>query len=107
SPLASQRLPPPALREGDELVGEQEKHGRQVEGTQTIVSGAAGRYASALFELARDAQQLDAVKDGLGKFEELVAENAELDRLVHSPVFGADEKLKGLSAILDKAGIGG
>jgi len=105
--LDSKGLRRPPSSDGDELVGEQEKHGRQVEGTQTIVSGAAGRYASALFELARDAKQLDAVKADLGKFEELVAENAELDRLVRSPVFGADEKLKGLSAILDKAGIGG
>jgi F-type H+-transporting ATPase subunit delta len=88
-------------------VGEQEKHGRQVEGTQTIVSGAAGRYANALFELARDAKQLDAVKADLARFEELRAGNPELDRLVRSPVFGADEKLKALSAILDKAGIGG
>jgi len=78
-----------------------------VEGTQTIVSGAAGRYANALFELARDAKQLDAVKADLARFEELRAGNPELDRLVRSPVFGADEKLKALSAILDKAGIGG
>lgn len=78
-----------------------------MEGTQTIVSGAAGRYASALFELARDAKQLDAVKADLAKFEELMTQNAELDRLVRSPVFGADEKLKALSAILDKAGIDG
>jgi len=78
-----------------------------VEGTQTIVSGVAGRYASALFELARDAKQFDAVKADLAKFEDLLGENAELDRLVRSPVFGADEKLKALSAVLDKAGIGG
>jgi F-type H+-transporting ATPase subunit delta len=97
----------PALCDGDELVGEQEQHGRQVEGTKTIVSGVAGRYASALFELARDTRQLDAVRTELGKFEEMLAQNAELDRLVRSPVFGADEKLKALSAILDKAGIGG
>jgi F-type H+-transporting ATPase subunit delta len=84
-----------------------EKNGRQVEGTQPIIAGMAGRYASALFELALEEKALDAVKTDLDTFDALVADSADLDRLVRSPVFGADEKLKALSAILDKAGIKG
>jgi F-type H+-transporting ATPase subunit delta len=67
----------------------------------------AGRYASALFELALEEKALDAVKTDLDTFDALVADSADLDRLVRSPVFGADEKLKALSAILDKVGIKG
>ncbi len=78
-----------------------------MEGTQPIIPGMAGRYASALFELAREARALDAVKADLEKFDALMAGNADLERLVKSPVFGADDKLKALSAILDKAGITG
>jgi F-type H+-transporting ATPase subunit delta len=78
-----------------------------VEGTQPIIAGMAGRYASALFELALEEKALDAVKTDLDTFDALVADSADLDRLVRSPVFGADEKLKALSAILDKAGIKG
>lgn len=71
------------------------------------VSGMAGRYATALFELALETKAVDAVKKDLEQFDALVAENADLRRLVRSPVFGADEQLRALSAILAKAGIGG
>jgi F-type H+-transporting ATPase subunit delta len=67
----------------------------------------AGRYANALFELARENKATDAVKADLEQFDALIAGNADLARLVRSPVFGADEQLKALSAILDKAGITG
>jgi F-type H+-transporting ATPase subunit delta len=67
----------------------------------------AGRYASALFELALEEKALDAVKTDLEKFDALMAGSPELERLVRSPVFSADDKLKALSAILDKAGIKG
>jgi F-type H+-transporting ATPase subunit delta len=67
----------------------------------------AGRYASALFELARDNKAVDAVKKDLDQFDALANGSADLNRLVRSPVFGADEQLKALSAILAKAGITG
>ncbi|AXK82622.1 F0F1 ATP synthase subunit delta [Pseudolabrys taiwanensis] len=76
-------------------------------GEDPLISGMAGRYASALFELARDAKSTDAVKADLDRFDALIAESPDLNRLVRSPVFGVDEQLKALSAILDKAGIGG
>jgi F-type H+-transporting ATPase subunit delta len=71
------------------------------------VSGMAGRYATALFDLAREANAIDAVKADLERFDALVAESADLNRLVRSPVFSADEQLQALSAVLERAGIGG
>ena len=71
------------------------------------VSGVAGRYATALFELARDEKSVDSVKADLDSFDALIAESADLARLVRSPVFTADAQLRALSAVLDKAGIGG
>jgi F-type H+-transporting ATPase subunit delta len=73
----------------------------------TIVSGMAGRYATALFDLARENNALDAVKADLDRFDALVAESGDLRRLVRSPVFSADEQLQALTAVLDRAGIGG
>jgi F-type H+-transporting ATPase subunit delta len=67
----------------------------------------AGRYASALFELALEEKAIDAVRTDLDKFDAMLSDSAELERLVRSPVFSADDKLKALSAILDKAGIKG
>ena len=67
----------------------------------------AGRYATALFELALEEKAIDAVKTDLEKFDAMIAGSKDLERLVRSPVFGADEQLRALSAILDKAGIKG
>ena len=71
------------------------------------VSGVSGRYATALFELARDEKSIDAVKTDLDGFDALLSESADLKRLVRSPVFSADAQLKALSAVLEKAGISG
>jgi F-type H+-transporting ATPase subunit delta len=71
------------------------------------VSGVSGRYATALFELARDEKSIDAVKADLDKFDAMLNDSADLKRLVRSPVFAADAQSKALSAVLEKAGIGG
>jgi F-type H+-transporting ATPase subunit delta len=71
------------------------------------VSGVSGRYATALFELARDERSIDPVIADLDKFDALLNESAELKRLVRSPLFAAEVQLKALSAVLDKAGITG
>jgi F-type H+-transporting ATPase subunit delta len=76
-------------------------------GEEPIVSGMAGRYATALFDLAREANAIDAVKADLERFDALVAESADLGRLVRSPVFSTDEQLQALGAVLQRAGIGG
>jgi len=78
-----------------------------VAGKDSIISGMAGRYATALFELALENKAVDAVKKDLEAFDAMVAGSDDLNRLVRSPVFGADEQLKALSAILAKAGIKG
>ena len=76
-------------------------------GEDQTISGMAGRYATALFELALENKAVDAVKKDLDQFNALIADSADLNRLVRSPVFDADEQLKALSAVLAKAGIGG
>ncbi len=73
----------------------------------TSVSGVSGRYATALFELARDQNLVDQVKADLDKFEGLLNESADLKRLVRSPVFAADTQSRALGAVLDKVGIAG
>jgi F-type H+-transporting ATPase subunit delta len=63
-----------------------------VAGEESTVSGMAGRYATALFELALDAKTVDAVKADLDSFDRMIGESADLHRLVRSPVFGAEEQ---------------
>jgi F-type H+-transporting ATPase subunit delta len=67
----------------------------------------AGRYATALFDLAKEANAIDAVQADLARFDALVDDSADLLRLVRSPAFSTDEQLRALTAVLDRAGIGG
>jgi len=67
----------------------------------------AGRYGNALFELALDNKAVDAVKADLDRFDAMIADSSDLNRLVRSPVFDADSQLRALAAILDQAGIKG
>ncbi len=78
-----------------------------VAGEDKTVSGMAGRYASALFDLATEAGQVDQVQADLARFKALLDGSDDLKRLVKSPVFSAEDQAKAVVAILDKAGIGG
>jgi F-type H+-transporting ATPase subunit delta len=80
---------------------------RAVASSSPIVSGIAGRYAVALFELANEAKSLDAVSADLDRFVALLDESADLDQLCRNPVFTSEEQEKAISAVLAKAKIGG
>ena len=67
-------------------------------------SGLAGRYASALFELARDRDALEAVATDLANFRSLLHESSDLGRLIRSPVLSREDQGKALSAIGQRVG---
>ena len=71
-----------------------------------MTSGVSGRYASALFELAREQNELDKVDQDLGKFQAMLEQSPDLDRLVKSPAFAAEEQERALGAVMDWASIG-
>lgn len=72
-----------------------------------LLSGVAMRYASALFELAQEANAVDAVAGDLARFGQLIQESTDLQRLIRNPVFTAEEQAGAISAILDRAGVSG
>ncbi len=67
-------------------------------------TGLAGRYASALYDLADEHKVLDAVADDLRGLLVLLGESADLKRLVRSPVIGRSEQMKAMTAMMEKAG---
>lgn len=73
-------------------------------GEDAIVSGVAGRYASALFDLAKEAGVIDPVARDMEDLGGLIGENPDLRRLVKSPLYGRDDQTAAMAAILDKAG---
>ena len=66
-------------------------------------SNVGGRYAQALFDLARDEKQVAAVEADLKSLKTALADSNDLRVLVHSPAFSAEDKGKGLAAIAAKA----
>lgn len=72
---------------------------------KAVVSGVAGRYAVALFELAADGNALDQVAADLKALADLVEKSADFRRLVTSPALGRDDQAKGLFAVLEGSGI--
>ncbi|MBE7184568.1 MAG: F0F1 ATP synthase subunit delta [Methylobacterium mesophilicum] len=71
------------------------------------ISGVADRYARSLFDLAREGNALDNVEQDLGRFEALLNESDDLQRLVKSPVFSAEDQERAVAAVLSGAGISG
>ena len=67
----------------------------------------AGRYALALFDLAKESKSADKVGEDLDTFQEMIDKSADMRRFLKSPVISADEQVKALDALLNKAGIAG
>jgi len=76
-----------------------------VAGKDTIVSGMAGRYASALFDLAQETGATEAVEADFRTLSSLLDESDDLRRLTKSPVFTADEQNRAIGAVLDRVGV--
>jgi F-type H+-transporting ATPase subunit delta len=72
-----------------------------------LLSGVALRYATALFDLAREANAADAVAGDLGRFNEMIQGSEDLQRLIRNPIFTAEEQSDAIAALLDRAGISG
>jgi F-type H+-transporting ATPase subunit delta len=62
------------------------------------VASLEGRYALALFELARDSRALEAVETSLGTLKQTLAQSEEFRALAASPLIGRAEKSKGALA---------
>jgi F-type H+-transporting ATPase subunit delta len=68
-----------------------------------MMASMAGRYAAALFELAKEERQLPQVEADLAAFRAMLDASADLRRLVRSPVISAEDQDRALTAILARA----
>ena len=76
-----------------------------MENSGGIQASLSGRYALALFELARDNNQLDSVAQSLAALKSALSESAELRALTTSPVIGRDAAAKAIAAVAEKMGL--
>ncbi len=70
------------------------------------MSGIAGRYATALFDLAGESDAFDQVKDDLTRLQAMIEESGDLARLLTSPIIGRDDQAKAIDAVMERAAIG-
>ncbi len=71
------------------------------------MSGVAGRYAQALFDLAKESNSTDKVGADLKAFEGMTGESDDLRRFLRSPAIPAQEQVKALDELCRRAGIAG
>ena len=64
-----------------------------------ITAGLAGRYASALFDLARESNAIDAVAKSLGTLSAGLTDSADLSALIASPVVSRGDAAKAIEAV--------
>jgi F-type H+-transporting ATPase subunit delta len=69
----------------------------------TGIAGLADRYATALLELADERKALDQVASDLRGLKGLIAESADLARLIRSPVLSREEQGKAIEALAERA----
>jgi F-type H+-transporting ATPase subunit delta len=74
---------------------------------QINTASMPGRYASALFELAKEQEAIAQIEADLARFDAVLTESEDLRRLVASPIFAAEDQSRALTAVLGALGITG
>lgn len=77
-----------------------------VSSSTSLTSGVAGRYATALFEIARDDEVLEKVEADVLALDAAVADSADLRQLLNSPIYSRDEQGRAIGALAEKMGLG-
>jgi F-type H+-transporting ATPase subunit delta len=68
-------------------------------------SGIAGRYATALFELAEESGSLETAERDVAALKEALAESEELRTVISSPIYGREETGQAIAAVADAMGL--
>ena len=64
-----------------------------------VQASLAGRYATALFELARDERAIDTVEKSMRAIAQAVSESADLKALTTNPVLSREDATKAITAV--------
>jgi F-type H+-transporting ATPase subunit delta len=77
----------------------------RVENSGGIQASLSGRYATALFTLARDEKALDAVSASLATLKAALVESDDFLRLTSSPLVSREEAAKAIAAVAGVLGL--
>ena len=68
----------------------------------SITQGIAGRYASAVFELAKEGNNLKAMESDVDALDSALKDSADFRDLINSPIYGRDEQAASIASIAKK-----
>jgi len=68
----------------------------------SISSGIAQRYATAVFDLAREEKALKTLESDLDALEGALAESADLRRMMTSPIYPREDQARAVAALAEK-----
>ena len=68
----------------------------------SISTGIAGRYAQAVFDLAKEENALDALESDITALEAALDDSADLRDMIHSPLYGREEQTAAIGAVAEK-----
>lgn len=71
----------------------------------SIFSGIAGRYATAVFDLAREGGQVAAIEADVDALEAALNDSADLRNLTTSALYSREDQAKAISAVAAKMGL--
>ncbi len=71
----------------------------------SISFGIAARYATAVFEIAKESKDLNAVETDLDALEAALNDSSDFGALISSPIYNREEQSKAVSALAAKMGL--
>ncbi len=71
----------------------------------SISANIAGRYAQAVFDIAREEKGIDALAEGVDALAQALDVSPELRGVIASPILGRSEQTRAVSALADKLGL--
>ena len=72
----------------------------------TDAAGVAGRYATALFEIADESDSLDAVEGDLAQMKDALGVSDDLANLIKSPIVSREDQAAAMAKVCGAMGIG-
>ena len=68
----------------------------------SISTSIAARYATAVYDLAKDGKKVRAIEADLGTLSDAMADSSDFNALIHSPIYSRDEQGTAIAALAKK-----
>jgi len=69
----------------------------------SISTGIAARYATAVYELARDGKAVKNLEGDIATLQAAMADSGDFNALIHSPIYSREEQAAAITAVAKKA----